>query len=333
MASKKEKPENNRELPEKLEFDFVICDNTLNRNGWRLLVEGIDLSGFEKNPVCCLHHSTWEAPIGKWKNVRVENSQLLGTVEFDRNDEEAVRLYWKYADGFMSACSLSIKALEESVDPAMLMPGQKYSTVTKSELTEVSLVTIPGQKNAVRLSNNNELMTLTLDGSEYHLKAIKNQNSKKMDEEKNKLDELNKQLSIERERNASNLIKLHQKRGVVADGEVEHLKKLAVVDYESVEKMLDARPDPVVPEANGEPKKSPETEKREQEAKELSAKLENFGKESTAKPSDERADWGYYDWFVKDKNGLELMAKNEPEKFKNLEMAFAEESKSLGCVV
>jgi len=326
MADTKKQKE--RELPEILEFDFVICDNTLNRNGWRLLVEGVDFTGFLKNPVCCSQHNTWSVPVGKWKNLRVEKGQLLGTVEFDRNDEDAVKLFWKYADGFMSACSINIKPITESEDPKMLLPGQRYSTVTESELMEVSLVTIPGQKNAVKLSNNNELK-LTLEGSEYQLKEIKNKNSKTMDqEEKTQVEELTKQLSIEKERNASNLIKLHQKRGVVADGEVEHLKKLAGSDYDSVEKMLDARPEPVAPKEVTSQKETG-AEKKEQEVKELSAQLQGFGKETTQKSSSGRDDWDYYKWFREDPKGLELMAKNEPDKFKKLEMDFAEASKSL----
>jgi len=81
-----------RELPEKLEMDFIICDNTLNRKGWRLLVGGIDMEGFLKNPVCCVEHDTWAVPVGKWKNLRVGSEQFIGTVEFDRNDEDAVKL-------------------------------------------------------------------------------------------------------------------------------------------------------------------------------------------------------------------------------------------------
>jgi len=322
----------NRELPEQLEIDFIICDNTLNRQGWRLLVEGIDLSGFEKNPVCCYQHNKWAVSIGMWKNLRVENGQLLGTVEFDRNDEDAVKLYWKYKDGYMRACSLSIKPTKESADAAMLLPGQKYATVVESELWEVSLVTVPGQKNSVMLANNNELK-LTLDGSEYQLKEVKNENSETMDqEEKNRMEELTKQLSLEREQNASLLIQLHQRRGVVAEGEVEHLKKLAIADRESVEKMLSARPEPT-PVETVETTKTPEAESKEEEAKRLSAVLENFGKETAGKSSNERADWDYYRWFKEDLNGLSLMAKEDPAKFKKLEADFAKQSGSMNLVI
>ena len=133
----KSKNSGNRELPEKLEFDFVICDNTLNRKGWRLLVDGIDLTAFNANPICCFRHEVRDIPVGRWKNVRVEGEKLLGTVEFDRNDEFAVKLYWKYADGFMKACSLWIDPIEESDNASLLVPGQRYGTVTKSELLKM----------------------------------------------------------------------------------------------------------------------------------------------------------------------------------------------------
>lgn len=154
----------NRELPAVLEHDFIITDESVNRYGWRLLVAGIDLAGFLKNPVCCVQHSTTMIPVGKWKNVRAEGQLLKGTVEFDRYDEEAVRLYWKYKDGYMNAVSLNIVPWEESDVKEQLLPGQTKATVTKCELLEISLVTIPGQKNAVKLS--------TPEGGEYKLSLL-----------------------------------------------------------------------------------------------------------------------------------------------------------------
>jgi len=304
-----------RKLPEILEYDFIICDNTLNRKGWRLLVEGIDFNGFLKNPVCCVQHNTWVAPVGKWKNLRIENSQLLGTVEFDRNDDEAVRLYWKYTDGYMNACSLSIVPVSESDDPSMLVPGQRYSTITKSELLEVSLVTVPGQKNAVRLS--------TPEGEDYKLHIINNENPKKeMELEKeNPNDELLKQLAAAYEKNVKNLVKLHHQRGVVHDGEVESLQKLALSDYDTVEKMLEAR----TPPAN-DPKKDEKPEK--DEGKELSDQVRNFTQNSGGGTSmamaSERNSWSFYDYFRKDPAALSLMREKEPDKYKKLEADYAQ---------
>lgn len=339
-----------RKLPQgALEYDFIITDETLNRNGWRIIVAGIDLEGFRKNPVCCVQHDTYMIPVGKWKNLRVEDNVLKGTVEFDRNDPEAVRLYWKYKDGYMNAVSLHIIPLEESKEEGMLLEGQRYATVTKSEMLEISLVTIPGQRNAVRLS--------TVDGKEYKLNLLLNN---KMNEDKVTVESLQQELKAQKKLNAQNLIRLHQQRGVVAEGEVEPLTELALSNYDSVSRMLDARKEQKKDET---PQASPaeqlaenlvklhfdrgaitEEEKTvyraaavadyEATRKVLEAKkgandvggfvgsLQASAKESGA-ASEDRAKWTYLDWYKKDLKGLLSMQKTDPERYKRLEADFA----------
>ena len=329
-----------RELPEKLEIDFVICDNTLNRYRWRLLVEGIDLEGFRKNPVACVQHDTWKMPVGRWENVRVEEGMLKGTCVFDPNDEEAVKLYWKYRDGYMNAVSLHIRPLEESDDASVLVEGQKYPTVVKSELIEVSLVTVPGQKNAVKLMND--------DGSDYKLGILNpeaaagmlaekhnNNNMSKETEKPEKtgaeLTEENRQLQLQleesRKLNAKNLVALHRQRGVVGEGEVEHLEKLALMDYESVDKMLSAREVPAV----HEPEPTKEDPKGDQ-GKQLAAQLQEM-QGGAGKAEDERKGWDYLEWTKRDPRGLAAMEQEEPERFKKLCMDFESASRDKGLAV
>lgn len=296
-----------RELPEKLEKKFVICDNTVNRKKWRILVEGIQLDGFLKNPVCCVEHNTWGASIGKWKDVHVEGDKLLGTLEFDRNDPDAVKLYWKYEDGFMSAVSLHVIALEESTEPEMLEVGQIYPTITKSELLEVSVVTVPGQKNAVRLSD--------AAGNDYKLNLISKQN-RKMEDNKNqeqatRIAELESQLSVEKAKKAEMLVQLHMQRGAVQEGEVDSLKKLALADFDTVETMLNAR--------TVEVKKTDDKPADDERAR-LAAAIEKLNAGEKPQPN-ERDSWTYMDWYKKDHAALLAMQKNEPEKYKALEEA------------
>jgi hypothetical protein len=321
-----------RELPEVLEIPFVICDNTLNRKGWRLLVEGIDTTGFLSNPVCCVQHDTWQAPVGKWKDLKVENGKFTGVVEFDRNDDEAVKLFWKYKDGYMNAVSLHVIPLTQSEEPSMLLPGQKYSTVVTSELLEVSLVTVPGQKNAVKLC--------TPDGQDFSLGLITDKQNpktemdgkeKEQNENREKeLKELKEQLAAQRKLNAKNLIKLHQQRGVVQDGEVEHLTKLAETDQETVEKMLDARQPQ---EAKESKEQKTTTTVTDEQGKKLAEDMKKFTQTAGGgKSATEREAWTFLDWFKKDSDGLALMAKNEPDKHKALELAFAAEAKKNNLV-
>lgn len=350
MAEKK------RELPSgPLEHDFVITDESVNRYGWRLLVAGIDTDGFLKNPVCCVQHNTWLIPVGKWKNLRVDGQKLLGTVEFDRNDDDAVKLYWKYKDGYMNAVSLNVVPVEESDDASMLIKGQKYPTLVKSELLEISLVTLPGQKNAVKLSHP--------DGSEYKLHLL---TKTEMAKEELTVEQLRTQLEAANKLNAENLIAIHKTRGVVQDGEVASLQTLALSNYDAVKQMLEARTvatpqeqkqDPTAEESKAlalvkthldrgaitadqqkfyevAAKADYEGARKELEAKPGRDGLKNFvagmGTGDEKPGGDERSKWTYLDWFKKDPDGLRLMEKNDPEKHRQLAADFATESERMG---
>ncbi len=337
-----------------MEKEFIICDNSINRYGWRLLVEGIDLSGFLKNPVCCVNHDTREIPVGRWKNLRIENEQLIGVLEFDADDEKAVMLHKKYEKGFLNAVSLNILPLEESEDKSVLLVGQRYPTITKSDLLEISLVTVPGQRNAVKL-------TAPGGGIEYTFN--KQINSNEMAKEEKTVEQLKLELEEQKKLNAQNLVLLHKARGVVQDGEVGSLKELALSSYKIVSEMLEAR----VPTPDGDGAETLEAKAKalvslhftrgvitEPEVKifEESAKLDydgvkrvleakqgiegvktfvqgmNTGKQ--AEPSGERAGWGYYDYFKKDPQALSFMEKNEPEKYKTLVADFHAKNEVLG---
>jgi len=194
----------NRQLPSVLEHDFIITDESVNRYGWRLLVAGIDLAGFL-------------IPVGKWKNLRIDGGEFKGTVEFDRNDPDAIKLYWKYTDGYMNAVSIHVVPLEENGDPAALLPGQTRPTVTKCELIEISLVTVPGQKNAVKLS--------TPDGNEYKLKDVGTLIP-----------------SGQPEQEARNLILSYVNQGVnVSETEYSHMLSLAKRNPDFVKNLLEKR--------------------------------------------------------------------------------------------
>jgi len=348
-----------RKLPDgALTIPFIICDETVNRYGWRLLVSGGNLDGFNQNPVCCVQHNTWMIPVGKWSDLKLEGGKFTGVVEFDRNDEDAVKLYWKYRDGYMSAVSLNIIPLEESDDPKYLINGQTRKTVTKWDLLEVSLVTIPGQKNAVKLS--------TPEGGEYKLELISTQT--KMDKVEKTVEQMQAELAASKQLAADNLVMFHKERGVVQEGEIASLKKLAFNDYDTTSSMLDARTKPEVqtPAGGGtetaeakadalvalhfnrgaitEPQKAIyragalqdyDGTKKQLELLKGADGLQTFvaglsGGNHGEQSGDERAKWTYLDYYKKDREALMLMQKNDPDKYKVLEAAFLKESERLG---
>lgn len=134
---------------------IVINDESLNSYGFWVKTDGIDLTAFLKNPVMLYNHNrSYEGkiddqlPIGKWKNLRIENGQLTGEPVFDENDEFARKIKQKYEDGILNACSMGFRPIEWSADPELLKAGQTMATVTRSLLLEISICDIPSNANA-----------------------------------------------------------------------------------------------------------------------------------------------------------------------------------------
>ena len=134
---------------------IVISDESINSYGFWVNTDGIDLSAFLKNPVMLWNHNRSslgtnldQLPIGRWKDLRVENGVLTGEPVFDENDEFAVKIKQKYESGILNACSIGFTPLEWSDAPEMLKEGQTVATVTRCRLLEISICDIPSNANA-----------------------------------------------------------------------------------------------------------------------------------------------------------------------------------------
>jgi HK97 family phage prohead protease len=137
---------------------FICSDESINSYGYRVLVSGIDLGSFKKNPVMLFNHDSmswggdiYNGPIGRWENIRKENGQLLADAVIDMDDEKGKIIGNKIEKDFIRAASIGFKVLKVSEDAADMLPGQTRPTVTKCELVEISVVDIPANKNALAL--------------------------------------------------------------------------------------------------------------------------------------------------------------------------------------
>ena len=134
---------------------FVFSDeNVLNMYGYRVMTDGIDVSQYEKNSIVLYIHKRGEPKdvIGKASNLRKQNGQLLADVEIDVEEEHAKTINGKIERGYIKMGSIFAIPVEESTEEDVLLPGQKYATVTKSKLIELSIVDIGGNDNALKLS-------------------------------------------------------------------------------------------------------------------------------------------------------------------------------------
>ncbi len=154
---------------------FIVSDESINTYGYRVLTSGIDLTAFKKNPIALWMHNrgaNWQPtvndqlPIGRWENLRKEDGKLMADLVFDTDDDFAKKLESKVQQNILRATSIGFKALKTSSDEKDMEKGQKYATVTKAELIEISLVDIPANKNAIKLYDvENNVLSLS-DGNE-----------------------------------------------------------------------------------------------------------------------------------------------------------------------
>lgn len=128
---------------------FVLSDESINSYGFRVLTKGIDLSMFEKNPVMLYMHDQSNI-LGKWVDVKVDGEKLSGAPEFDTDDELATKLSKKVEKGYLNATSIGLQVTKWGVETDKLS-GKEVAVALSSVLKEVSLVTVPSNRNALRL--------------------------------------------------------------------------------------------------------------------------------------------------------------------------------------
>lgn len=132
---------------------FVLSDSSItNSHGFRIELDGMDLSRFDRNPVMLYNHNH-EQVIGRWKNLRIEEDRLLADAEFDTDDKTGAEVARKVERGYLRGCSVGIYIKQ--------MNEYEHGFVaTKTELLEASIVSVPSDAGAVLLyDENNEPTT------------------------------------------------------------------------------------------------------------------------------------------------------------------------------
>lgn len=142
---------------------FVVNTENVNEYGYRILTDGIETVQYLRNPVVLYYHERARDPkqvVGRVIKLEKVNNELIAEIEFDVADDFAAALAGKVERGFIRMCSLKADVIEGSVDEALMLPGQKYETVTKCKLVEISIVDIGGNDDALKLSRNGEPIKL-----------------------------------------------------------------------------------------------------------------------------------------------------------------------------
>jgi HK97 family phage prohead protease len=127
---------------------FVAATEGVKRDGIDLRMQGAELERFNANPVILFGHNSWgreNLPIGRASGVGVEGNALKMDIEFDQDDEFAVKVERKIRNGFLNAVSIGfdVRGWEK--------PGQNMwngGVATKWELFETSVVPVPMDEKA-----------------------------------------------------------------------------------------------------------------------------------------------------------------------------------------
>lgn len=144
---------------------FIVSDGSLDRHSERVLPSGAVLDYFRDNPVMYYNHhrstsadfagvgATQIMPVGMWENVRIEDGVMLADAYIDTSDEVGQRLFRKVQMGVISSASIGFRALAWSDSDDDKLPGQQGYTITSWELLEISIVDIPSNRNASRITD------------------------------------------------------------------------------------------------------------------------------------------------------------------------------------
>jgi hypothetical protein len=128
---------------------FVASEESEDRMGDIIEVNGWKLDDYKKNPVFMFIHQHSVAPLGTVPKVWVEGKQLLNTVDWDEADPLASFVKGKYERNVMRAVSVGFRPIEfEMVDDKKGMFGAYRFKA--SELLEISAVPIPAHPKALQ---------------------------------------------------------------------------------------------------------------------------------------------------------------------------------------
>lgn len=119
----------------------VFSTSDQDRHG-DVVVQSWDLNAYKSNPVILNSHSQGDATevIGKAVDIRVENNQLQGEIEFAvKENPKAKVIHDLYKGGFLRAFSVGfvVKGMNEQ------------GFITDSELLEISAVSVPANQFAL----------------------------------------------------------------------------------------------------------------------------------------------------------------------------------------
>lgn len=171
---------------------LIILSEQVNKYGFRALIDGVDFTQYERNPILLWMHirafgkkNEMILPLGNVKELKVETIEgigkcLTGLPFFDDTDEFAVSIYNKYENGTLRMGSAGLLPAEWSEDLDLIIPGQRGATLVRSILEEISIADIGADNNALSIALydvNHNRIELSLNSENAVIPLIKIENT------------------------------------------------------------------------------------------------------------------------------------------------------------
>lgn len=141
-----------------------LTNDSLNSYGTRVLTDGLDIEQYNRNPVLLWMHQRGQV-IGTLTDIQKEHGEITAQLNFDEASELSQRCKKQWEFGSLRMVSVGIDILEWSNDPNLAVEGQTIATITKSKLTEVSVVDIGANDDAIRLNYQGQQLNLSAGGA------------------------------------------------------------------------------------------------------------------------------------------------------------------------
>lgn len=300
--------------------EYVLNDESVvNSHGFVLLNAAGRFERYNANPVLLFNHEA-DKLIGQMTELRIEGSKLIGKPVYDEEDTLAAKCKRQGEKGILKGCSPGIMIY--AVELRTMPNGEERITVTDWELCEASLVSVPSNRNALRLynklgevipddqvklsiesllqhNNNTEMEKIILTAEAYAALGLKSNEadgkaiSAAIMELKARFEKAEKDLNDQHKAQAEALVDLAIKDGRITADKKDQFVKLALTDFDMAKTTLEAIP-------------ARET---------LSDKVKHTTGKAT---SESREDWTYLRWAKEDPEGLKRLKADDPEAFEQL---------------
>ena len=137
-------------------YRFTITTNNVNRNGRSINIAGLSTENYELNGVVLYGHDDFGLPIGRMVSLTKKVKSIDAALEFDVADPRAAEVKGKVDRGFMRAVSIGFLPLEtRQLESESFGPWKDYE-VTKADLLEISIVSIPANPHTLHKHSMDE---------------------------------------------------------------------------------------------------------------------------------------------------------------------------------